>query len=368
MGLSGWELKGRTWSGFGKNTARSLYVSERSATDNKVVVCESGLDAASYAQLHDDGRTVYASTGGAATDKQVEELKRLLAAMPETTEVVLAFDRDAAGDEYTKKFERAFGGASAMKVTDARPGRLKGALLATTDWNDALRNKAWMELLDSAYPAAHSCNKEWLAAQMRQKFGGSALAKGTDCRFAIERPNGRASLVRVDAVSGTSAGMGGVWSANAKLGKNDDPSTEITVLCRTPWHALAHHAQMLTTEGDGKAKRIRYVSLSGSWMNSAEGSGPLRPADRIAELDVKSDVKKLAQQILADAKGEVRVLGGDNDKAFWHRLLPQGTQTVVSELPAERLSPRLAERRPEIHVRRRQPKLSMPLPTEKTPA
>lgn len=108
----------------------------------RLVVCESPIDALSYAQLHGDHGT-FAATGGA------------VARIPENlgvaawSEVVVAFDRDDVGRKAANRMVESFQAKGYKNVRTHVPEAAK-------DWNDALRAGAPSPLLDRIFGPSES--------------------------------------------------------------------------------------------------------------------------------------------------------------------------------------------------------------------
>jgi hypothetical protein len=112
-GVSGFEIKNTTFTGFSKHGEKTAWQSVVSppGSANVVVLTETAIDALSYAQLHgastgarlEPEGTVYAtgvhylSTAGSLSPRQHELLDTTIAALPDRSVVVAAYDNDAAG-------------------------------------------------------------------------------------------------------------------------------------------------------------------------------------------------------------------------------------------------------------------------------
>jgi Protein of unknown function (DUF3991) len=60
-GLCGFEIKNRGFTGFSSGETKGLWLSQETSDDNRLVFCESAIDALSYEVLFPDDRTRYAS-------------------------------------------------------------------------------------------------------------------------------------------------------------------------------------------------------------------------------------------------------------------------------------------------------------------
>lgn len=131
-GLCGYEIKGPDFTGFAKGGEKGLWTSRTEVTDTRLVFAESAIDALSYHALHKDPHTRYMSTGGALSDKQRALIQGAIKKMPIGSEIVLAFDRDAAGEKLAR--EVAAMDLQGRKLIRAVPTYGK-------DWNDELRQR-----------------------------------------------------------------------------------------------------------------------------------------------------------------------------------------------------------------------------------
>ncbi|MDO8607902.1 MAG: DUF3991 and toprim domain-containing protein [Phaeospirillum sp.] len=128
--LVGFEVKGKTWSGFAKGGQKTLAVfgtPEARRQPTRIVVVESGIDAPlSLGQMEQRRDTLYVSTGGAIGQRTLRELRQLADRHPQA-KVVLGFDNDEAGQ---KLAERVVADLSGM------PERLRPQ---RKDWNEDLQ-------------------------------------------------------------------------------------------------------------------------------------------------------------------------------------------------------------------------------------
>jgi len=97
-GFAGFESKNHGWTSFSPGGVRALWRSNSLPGDTDLVLVESAIDALSFDQVHRSPPASYASTGGTLSEHQRLVLGRTLDALPQGTTVVLAFDRDAAGE------------------------------------------------------------------------------------------------------------------------------------------------------------------------------------------------------------------------------------------------------------------------------
>ncbi len=106
-GLCGYELKNKNFTGFSSGGTKGLWLSNQLRDDNSMVFCEATIDALSYAVLHPDARTRYASVGGNTNPQQPELIRAACAAMPLGGEIVAAMDADAEGRKLAEIVRKA---------------------------------------------------------------------------------------------------------------------------------------------------------------------------------------------------------------------------------------------------------------------
>ncbi len=135
-GLCGYEIKNRGFTGFSAGGSKGLWFSQVGPEDNRLVFCESGIDALSHAALFPDDRTRYASIGGKPNPQQPELIRAAVARMPAGSEIVSAMDNDADGAVLAGVVRRAveLSGRDDLRFSVHEPFGFK-------DWNDQLREK-----------------------------------------------------------------------------------------------------------------------------------------------------------------------------------------------------------------------------------
>jgi hypothetical protein len=102
-----------------------------------LVLCESAIDALSYAALFPDLHARYASIGGQINQSQPDLIRAAVAAMPHNAEIIAAMDADAAGRGLAAVVRSASDSAErkALIFRDHIPDGFK-------DWNCQLRATA----------------------------------------------------------------------------------------------------------------------------------------------------------------------------------------------------------------------------------
>jgi hypothetical protein len=107
-GLSGYELKNANgFTGFSPGGTKGLWSSCVKPDDDKLVVCESAIDAMSFAVLNPDKRARYASIGGKPNPVQPELVRAAVARLPLRSLVVAAMDADPDGRKLAEMVRHA---------------------------------------------------------------------------------------------------------------------------------------------------------------------------------------------------------------------------------------------------------------------
>jgi hypothetical protein len=127
-GLTGFESKNRGWTSFAAGGVRALWLSNAFAHDTALVFVESAIDALSFHQVHDEPPFRYASTAGSLGAYQRRIVAETATELPADATLVLAFDRDAAGDRLAEQVRALCARAS----TRVYPSHGK-------DWNEHLQ-------------------------------------------------------------------------------------------------------------------------------------------------------------------------------------------------------------------------------------
>lgn len=140
-GLCGYEIKNRGFTGFARGGEKGLWMSHTRDDDNRLVFCESAIDALSYAALFPDDRARYASIGGKPNPQQPELIRAAVARMPDGAGIVAAMDADADGVALAGVVGKAveLSGRDDLRFTVHQPSGFK-------DWNDQLRGRQSISL------------------------------------------------------------------------------------------------------------------------------------------------------------------------------------------------------------------------------
>jgi hypothetical protein len=133
-GLCGYEIRNAGFKGFAAGGNKGLWLSNELPGDNRLVLCESAIDALSYAVLFPDTNTRYGSVGGKLNPFQADYIRIAAERMPEKSRIVAAMDADEDGAEL----------AGIVRDAVARTGRNDLSYIfeepfGYKDWNDQLR-------------------------------------------------------------------------------------------------------------------------------------------------------------------------------------------------------------------------------------
>jgi hypothetical protein len=136
-GLCGFELRNYRFQGFASGGTKGLWSSRALPQDDKLVICESAIDAMSYALLRVDERTRYASMGGKPNPVQPGLITAAAARLPPGAQVIAAMDADADGFVLAEVVRAAVKqtGRADLRFGSEAPSGFK-------DWNDQLRGRA----------------------------------------------------------------------------------------------------------------------------------------------------------------------------------------------------------------------------------
>ncbi|NRB41038.1 MAG: toprim domain-containing protein [Pseudomonadales bacterium] len=129
-GLSGYEIKNYSFTGFAKSGQRSFWTSQCYQHDKRLVLSESAVDSLSYHQLHGDEFTRHLSSAGTLSGHQQKVLIGVFSKLPDGFEVVTAFDNDEAGEKYREIIKELV--PSRLELRDHAPDR------GCNDWNKVL--------------------------------------------------------------------------------------------------------------------------------------------------------------------------------------------------------------------------------------
>jgi hypothetical protein len=152
QGLSGFEVKNHGFTGFAKGGSKGIWSSKVAASDERLVIAESAIDALSYHQVNPHPKARYVSVGGAQNGKQPALLESAISWMRAGSVVVAATDKDKAGDAYAERIAELCGKHPHVKYERHAPALGK-------DWNDQLRTLRDRELPQATNRLAGSTSR-----------------------------------------------------------------------------------------------------------------------------------------------------------------------------------------------------------------
>jgi len=135
--ITGYAMKNKNFNGFSPGGTKNIWRSNQYKNDNQLVVTESAIDALSYAKLMNKRdpqqffSTRFISTEGAFSPEVQTMIKAEIALMPESAQVIAAFDNDEQGWKYAKELKSSCEEMERKCKIDIP--RVKGY-----DWNDVL--------------------------------------------------------------------------------------------------------------------------------------------------------------------------------------------------------------------------------------
>lgn len=130
VGVCGFELKNRNFTGFSKGGAKGVWCSTNIAAARRIVVTESAIDCLSHAQLFPTLGAAYLSVGGYMSGSQHSLLHALFSRdnRDNQLEIIIATDNDEGGEKLAEELGRLV--PAGIENPRVRPGM--------KDWNDQL--------------------------------------------------------------------------------------------------------------------------------------------------------------------------------------------------------------------------------------
>src|ERR1700722_13635263 len=89
-GLCGYELRNAGFKGFARGGAKGLWLSKTISADQRLIICESSIDAISFALLFPDGHARYASIGRKLSPSQPDLSRAQITLLPPGGEIIAA--------------------------------------------------------------------------------------------------------------------------------------------------------------------------------------------------------------------------------------------------------------------------------------
>lgn len=135
-GVCGYEIKHTGFTSFASGGTKGLWLSHEFEDDERLVFCESAIDALSFAALFGEARTRFASIGGKPNPQQLALIRTAIERLPVGSEVVAAMDADEDGRKLAGVVGEAFEAADRndLRFRVQEPVGCK-------DFNDQLRGK-----------------------------------------------------------------------------------------------------------------------------------------------------------------------------------------------------------------------------------
>jgi len=128
QGLSGYEIKNNSFTGFARGGKKGLWYSTNLSHAPRLVITESAVDALSHAQITADTDAAYISIGGQPSQEQWELIgSALRKAQRRGTQIIIGTDADPGGDQL------------AARLSELVPGTTRRERPIAKDWNDQLR-------------------------------------------------------------------------------------------------------------------------------------------------------------------------------------------------------------------------------------
>ena len=148
-GVCGFEIKNKGFTGFASGGSKGLWLSHDLPDDNRLVICESSIDALSHAVLFPDQHARYASIGGKPNPTQPELIRAAVARMPAGAKIISGMDADADGTKLADVVRHAVAltGRDDLLFVVQVPEMAK-------DWNDQLRDRQQPLSLPVVQPSA----------------------------------------------------------------------------------------------------------------------------------------------------------------------------------------------------------------------
>lgn len=134
-GLCGFEVKNQGFTGFSPGGVKGLWCSRPRRDDRQLVICETAIDALSYAALFGCEEKRLVSTAGQISPVQAKLLQLAATKLPDGGQIVLAMDNDAAGRQLAETIAETL--LEAKIDSQAIRRHLPDA--EKEDWNDVLR-------------------------------------------------------------------------------------------------------------------------------------------------------------------------------------------------------------------------------------
>lgn len=134
-GLCGFEIKNQGFTGFSTGGVKGLFCSRPRPDDRELILCETAIDALSYAALFGIERRRLVSTAGQVSPAQKRLIQSAAQKMSAGSTIVLAMDNDDAGHRLAETLHRMLSEVDLHDKTVV----IRHPQQAGQDWNDVLR-------------------------------------------------------------------------------------------------------------------------------------------------------------------------------------------------------------------------------------
>jgi hypothetical protein len=156
-GLCGYEIKNRGFTGFAAGGKKGLWFSHTRTDDRRLVLVESAIDALSYAALFPDAEdhTRYASLGGRPSSRQMGLIRATIVKLLAGTEVVAAFDADAAGRSLAEGIRQVVANIASAIDTGELAFEARLPVKEGEDWNKVLQDVSFRSVTTNSRIGSH---------------------------------------------------------------------------------------------------------------------------------------------------------------------------------------------------------------------
>src|ERR1044071_2631807 len=156
-GLCGYEIKNRGFTGFAGGGEKGLWFSHTRCDDRRLILAESAIDALSHAALFPDAedQTRYASLGGKPSSRQMGLIEATIVKLLAGTEVIAAFDADAAGRSLAEKIRQVVANIAFAKGTGELTFEARLPVKGGEDWNKVLQDVSFRSGTNNSLLGSH---------------------------------------------------------------------------------------------------------------------------------------------------------------------------------------------------------------------
>lgn len=137
LGICGYEIKNQRFTGFSPGGVKGLFCSRPRKEDSELIICETAIDALSYATLFGMENKRFLSTAGQISPFQKSLLQSAAKKLPSDSTIALAMDNDDGGHKLAGMIRQVVMsvGFDEKRIVQRLP------LKQGADWNDVLRSQ-----------------------------------------------------------------------------------------------------------------------------------------------------------------------------------------------------------------------------------